>query len=179
MKDIIFFDTEIDSGSGKVLDIGAVRSDGQKLHSAKQTDFTAFIRNCPFLCGHNILSHDLKYIGQLLREAGNQFIAIDTLRLSPLLFPKRPYHKLLKDDKLQTDELNNPLNDSIKARDLFYDEVNAFSVLPSALRVIYCGLLGSTPEFSGFFRYLDLKPVDDVEPLIRREFHGRICGTRI
>ena len=101
--------------------------------------------------------------------------SIDTLRLSPLLFPKRPYHKLLKDDKLQTDELNNPLNDSIKARDLFYDEINAFCELPAALQFIYFGLLGNTPEFSGFFRYLDLKQAGDVEPLIRREFHGKIC----
>ena len=175
MKDIIFFDTEIDPGSGKILDIGAVRPDGQKLHTPKIADFTAFIQNCQFLCGHNILSHDLKYVGPQLKDHGRQMTAIDTLRLSPLLFPKRPYHKLLKDDKLQTDELNNPLNDSIKARDLFYDEINAFSALPSPLRAIYCGLLGNTPEFSGFFRYLDLNQPGDIEPLIRQAFHGRIC----
>jgi ATP-dependent DNA helicase RecQ len=28
---------------------------------------------------------------------------IDILFLSPLLFPTKPYHRLLKDDKLQTD----------------------------------------------------------------------------
>jgi len=175
VKDIVFFDTEIDPGSGKILDIGAVRSDGQKLHSARLADFIAFIQSCQFLCGHNILSHDLKYVGPQLNNCGSQMTSIDTLRLSPLLFPKRPYHKLLKDDKLQTDELNNPLNDSIKARDLFYDEINAFCELPAALQFIYFGLLGNTPEFSGFFRYLDLKQAGDVEPLIRREFHGKIC----
>ena len=36
------------------------------------------------------------------------------------------YHRLLKDDKLQVEELNNPVNDSQKAKDLFFDEVNAF-----------------------------------------------------
>ena len=61
-------------------------------------------------------------------------IPIDTLYLSPLLFPHRPYHALLKDDKLQTDELNNPLNDSIKAMQLFYDEVNAFHALLPSMR---------------------------------------------
>ncbi|HWQ43658.1 MAG TPA: hypothetical protein VN456_16720 [Desulfosporosinus sp.] len=29
---------------------------------------------------------------------------IDTLFLAPLLFPAKPYHKLLKDDKLQTED---------------------------------------------------------------------------
>jgi ATP-dependent DNA helicase RecQ len=39
--------------------------------------------------------------------------AIDTLPLSPLLFPKKPYHRLIKDDKLFSDQLNNPINDAI------------------------------------------------------------------
>lgn len=63
--------------------------------------------------------------------------AIDTLYLSPLLFPKRPYHSLVKDDKLQIEELNNPVNDSLKAKELFEDEVNAFFSLPLHLRQIY------------------------------------------
>lgn len=50
---------------------------------------------------------------------------IDTLYLSPLLFPNKPYHRLLKDDELQTDEMNYPLNDAIRAKELFYDEVTA------------------------------------------------------
>ena len=38
---------------------------------------------------------------------------------TPLLFPRRPYHKLLKDDKIQTEELNNPLNDAKKPWNYF------------------------------------------------------------
>jgi len=67
---------------------------------------------------------------------------IDTLYLSPLMFPRKPYHALLKDDKLQTDEINNPLNDAIKARDLFFDEVTAFNETDDLLKHIYYGLLG-------------------------------------
>ena len=80
---------------------------------------------------------------------------IDTLFLSPLLFPKRPYHALLKYDKLQTDELNNPLNDAKKAEKLFYDEVNAFYALSSQRKQIYCCLLYQFEEFRGFFDYVD------------------------
>lgn len=62
---------------------------------------------------------------------------IDTLFLSPLLFPAKPYHSLLKDDKIQTEEMNNPLNDAIKARDLFYDEVEAFKNIDEELKQIF------------------------------------------
>jgi len=77
-----------------------------------------------YVCGHNIFNHDLKYIRNALIYAGlDDPNIIDTLFLSPLLFPARPYHKLLKDDKLQTEDINNLLNDSIKAKDLFFDEI--------------------------------------------------------
>ena len=46
--------------------------------------------------------------------------------MSPLLFPKRPYHNLVKDDKLVTEQLNNPVNDCQKARDLLMDEIAAW-----------------------------------------------------
>ncbi|MGE4272581.1 MAG: hypothetical protein AB7E31_06875 [Desulfitobacterium sp.] len=105
MKPIAFIDTEIEPKSKKILDMGSVKGDGSTFHSNSMADFTAFLKKSEYLCGHNI---------------------IDTLYLSPLLFPNRPYHALLKDDKLQTEDVNNPLNDSIKARDLFFDEVTAF-----------------------------------------------------
>ncbi|MCR5825379.1 MAG: RecQ family ATP-dependent DNA helicase, partial [Oscillospiraceae bacterium] len=175
MQRIVFFDTEIEPNTGKLLDIGAVKSSGEQLHSASRTEFAAFVRDCPFVCGHNVLRHDLRYVGQLIQSANGDAVVIDTLPLSPLLFPKRPYHRLVKDDKLQSDELNNPLSDSVKARNLFYDEVNAFSALPDALRAIYCNLLHDTAEFSGFFRYLKQTPAGDTEQLIRRAFHGKLC----
>lgn len=81
---------------------------------------------------------------------------IDTLYLSPLLFPNRPYHALLKYDKLCAEELNNPLNDSIKAMQLFYDEVNAFSVLDDDMKDILCSLLYEREQFYGLFCLYEL-----------------------
>ena len=46
--------------------------------------------------------------------------------------------ELLKDDKIQSEELNNPLNDAMKARDLFFDEVNEFQALSSKMKWIFC-----------------------------------------
>ena len=176
-KLVVFIDAEITVADKKIRDLGAVTADGACFHSGSLRDFIAFISKADFLCGHNIVRHDLKYIQAAVGKELT-FPAIDTLYLSPLLFPKRPYHKLLKDDKIQVDELNNPVNDSEKAADLFYDELNAFGALPLQTRNIFYKLLNEQPEFSGFFKYLDFKPDDgDVSELIRGEYAGKLCAN--
>lgn len=108
---IVFIDTEVDVDIQKVQDYGAVREDDVFIHTHSSREFNAFISESNTLCGHNIIEHDLKYI-----NLQKNYTFIDTLPLSPLLFPKKPYHKLVKDDKLQVDELNNPVNDSKKPK---------------------------------------------------------------
>ena len=143
MSTIAFIDTETDQTGRRLLDVGGIRSDGNTFHACVLSDFVEFLRGSEYVCGHNILDHDLKYLDAQILEAGvKPGNVIDTLYLSPLLFPKKPYHSLLKNDKLQTDELNNPLNDSIKARDLFNDELSAFMKLDEDMKKIYFRLLG-------------------------------------
>lgn len=181
---IAFFDTEVNPQTKKVADYGVVREDGAVLHTHSKTDFDAFISMCDTLCGHNIINHDLKYTA--LR--GNPTI-VDTLFLSPLLFPKRPYHHLVKDDKLQVDELNNPVNDSMKARDLLNDEVAAWNQLSTDRKEIYYQLLKNTPEFDGFFEFIHYTSSNQQSllgrifrvqtnwtQLILREFEGKVCS---
>lgn len=170
---IAFIDSEIGE-NGSIDDLGAIRSDGAVFHSKSTKDFTDFVSNCEFLCGHNIVAHDMRYLGRYFPSHIPS--VIDTLPLSPLLFPKKEYHKLVKDDKLQTEELNNPLNDSIKAKELFYDEVNAFHSLPCELRQIYCNLLYHSPLFKGFFDYYGISPTDSSASLIGTFFCGMICS---
>lgn len=174
MNSIVFIDSEIDIDNGKILDLGAVKPDGTQFHSASCRDFVSFVSSSDFFCGHNIIAHDLKYIGKLFETQRTPF-PIDTLPVAPLLFPSNPYHALLKDDKLQTDSLNNPLNDSIKARDLFYDEINAFNELPSVLKRIYCALLYPFLEFQGFFKYNGFRPYMITDKVIKKSFYGKIC----
>ena len=101
MNSIAFIDTEIELETQKILDIGGVKDNGSFFHSKAITDFTAFLAGTQFVCGHNIFNHDLKYISSLLQQYGIHAVnAIDTLYLSPLLFPTKPYHALLKDDKM-------------------------------------------------------------------------------
>ncbi len=146
---------KIEPKSRKILDIGGVKDNGNSFHSNSITDFITFLKGTEFICGHNIFNHDLKYIQKAVTDAGiNSANVIDTLFLSPLLFPTKPYHALLKDDKLQTEDTNNPLNDSIKAKDLFFDEVSIFNQAEEKLKQIFYLLLNDKKEFHSFFRFI-------------------------
>ncbi len=176
-KSVVFFDTEIGVDDKKIHDIGAVRSDKGALHTASVSDFCAFAADADFLCGHNVVHHDMKYLAPVVDGRVPKKI-IDTLYLSPLLFPKRPYHRLLKDDKLQVEELNNPVNDSQKAQTLFFDEVNAFWQLSIEKKKIFCGLLYNFEEFQGFFDYVEFKPYAyKMAQMILDEYKDKICAN--
>lgn len=177
MNSIAFIDTEIEPKSRKILDIGSIKGDGSSFHKNSVAEFILFLDGTQFICGHNIFNHDLKYIGKALDEAGiNPANIIDTLFLSPLLFPTRPYHALLKDDKLQSEETNNPLNDAIKAKDLFHDEVAAFRQTDKTLQQIFYLLLKDKKEFHAFFHFITYtNPTTAIEKLIRQKFENEIC----
>ncbi|MEO6328283.1 MAG: RecQ family ATP-dependent DNA helicase [Ginsengibacter sp.] len=177
MTSITFIDTEIDFKSRMILDIGGVRDKGDYFHSNSITDFSTFLKGTEFICGHNIFNHDLKYIQKAVADAGiNSANIIDTLFLSPLLFPAKPYHALLKDDKLQTEDTNNPLNDSIKAKDLFFDEVAAFQQTDETLKHIFYLLLNDKKEFHSFFHFISFtNNYISIEKLILEKFHSDIC----
>lgn len=174
---ITFIDTEIGVENGDVRDLGGIKENGDAFHSTSLPEFARFIAGSEYVCGHNILRHDLLYVEKEIKQAKvSKFI--DTLFLSPLLFPKKPYHRLLKDDKLTTDEFNNPLNDSKKAKDLFYDEIAEFHCLDVSLKEIYFSLLHPFPEFSDFFNFIEYHPsVKNIELLIFQYFKGKICAN--
>ena len=177
LKHTVFIDTEIDPKSYRVLDIGGVRHGGSSFHSNSIPAFVNFLQGAKYICGHNILNHDIKYISRAVADSGvDQSNVIDTLFLSPLLFPRKPYHALVKDDKLQTEDINNPLNDSKKAMDLFLDEVSAFVKTDGHLRQIFHVLLNDRNEFRAFFDFLSCStPNIDAVDLIKGRFHGEIC----
>ena len=180
MSLIAFFDIEVNPKSEQLLDLGCILSDGTSFHKNQLLEFERFVEKSDFICGHNILAHDLVYVQKRLGNPNwglNK--AIDTLLLSPLLFPQNPYHHLVKDDKLQTDELSNPLNDSIKSKDLFYDEVAAFQKLDNGFKEILYLLLSKQNGFINFFRYINYSSsenIADLPGIIRNYFLGKICS---
>jgi ATP-dependent DNA helicase, recQ family len=169
-----FVDAEVGLRDKKVHDIGALRWDGAMYHSADKQELMNFLKDADFVCGHNIIHHDANY---LFGEGALRCLFVDTLYLSPLLFPERPYHHLLKDDKLVSEQMNNPVNDCEKARDLLMDEVIRWNELSPSLQMIYSTLLYGHVEFKGFLTFVDAKAgtEESVEELIRSEYAGRIC----
>ncbi len=173
-KRIFFIDFEVAEKSGNINDFGAVTEKNEKLHTSDAKTFSSFVAGADYICGHNIVDHHLKYGGHLIPEKSR---IIDTLYLSPLLFPSRPYHRLVKDYKLDSDEMNNPAHDAELSRTLFYDEVNAFQSLSESLKHIYQKLLGADSHFQGFFDFLGsrLPLFYNLEADIRKVFDGKIC----
>ena len=149
MNNIVYFDLEV-SNNGKILDIGAVNQNGDIFHSSALGEFLKFISSAEYLCGHNIVSHDINNLKPFLKKSKK---LIDTQYLSPILFPERPYHNLVKDDKILSDQLNNPLSDSLKARQLFEDELERFKCLPENVKRAYFSLLNENSHFKGFFDF--------------------------
>ncbi len=75
-----------------------------------------------FVAGHNIVAHDRRFVeGVLPSSPLLRLRPVDTLYLSPLAFPQRPYHRLVKDYKLVGAEQSNPLEDCRLSRDLLED----------------------------------------------------------
>ena len=167
-------DCEVGMKDKRVHDIGALRWDGATFHSADKHAMKLFLDGVDFVCGHNIIHHDAKY---LFGEGNRRWALVDTLYVSPLLFPERPYHRLLKDDKLVSEQMNNPVNDCEKARDLLMEEVIAWNRLSERKQAIYTTLLHNVPEFEGFIEFVGAKFEDKerLPELIREEYRNKIC----
>ena len=167
-------DVEVGLKDHKIHDIGAFRQDGATFHKASKEELFEFLHDTDYLCGHNIIHHDAKY---LFPDKDCRWTLVDTLYVSPLLFPERPYHRLVKDDKLAADQMNNPVNDCEKARDLLLDEITRWNSLPDEQRKVFVSLLKGKEEFDGFLSLVKAERVSWGLPgLIRRFYEGKICA---
>jgi len=173
---IVYIDLEVNSNN-KVNDFGAYANKNKYYHGVQKNEFLKFIKGYEFICGHNIIDHDLKYIEKDVKRAGISEV-IDTLPLSALLFAKRPYHKLVKDYKLEADGKNDPLIDSQLSFELLQNEIEEFIKLDDKLVRIYYSLLRDSVLFRGFFKYLGINfnKINSKE-LILDYFDQRVCSN--
>ncbi len=138
---------------GRLTDIGAVRHDGQtfkrkptgaRRESTALKELERFCKGCNCLLGHNLIDHDLTILRQI--DPGLHLLqirVIDTLYLSPLAFPRNPYHRLVKNYKLVKDAVNDPVADARLAIRLFYEQYDSFrqqaDTVPDLIRFYaYC-----------------------------------------
>lgn len=166
-------DVEVGLNDNKIHDIGALRHDGAVFHKASKNELMDFISDVRYVCGHNIIHHDARYI---FAGETSRWILVDTLYVSPLLFPERPYHRLVKDDKLLSDQVNNPVNDCEKARSLLLDEIERWYSLPIPKRRMFASLLHDKAEYKGFLSLVKASYfMEDLPGLIHELYEGKIC----
>ena len=55
-------DVEVGLKDHKIHDIGVLRQDGVTFHKASKEELLEFLHDTDYLCGHNIIHHDAKYL---------------------------------------------------------------------------------------------------------------------
>ena len=96
------------------------------------------------IAGHNVWRHDLRVLAKLFPNMAllQKLPVVDTLELSPLCFPKHPYHALEKDYKPTGREENDPLGDAVLARELLWREAEVLVDLRGKDPVLHRALHG-------------------------------------
>ena len=80
MKNIIFFDIEINSGAEQIFDIGALAENGEVFHLNSLKNFNKFLSDTKYICGHNIIKHDLDYLQKHTNNSySSKFSIIDRI----------------------------------------------------------------------------------------------------
>ena len=124
----------MDRKTGRIHAFGAVRSDtgavcSGKGSAAKLSRLDDFAEGADVLLGHNLIAFDVPHLQAAMpRLELLKLPQVDTLRLSPLAFPRNPYHHLVKhyqDGRLGRGQVNNPELDARIALKLFEDQWRA------------------------------------------------------
>jgi len=90
-------------------------------------ELCAMAQSVPFVAGHNIISHDLPALDAAFAVPElHRLPAIDTLYLSPLAFPRNPYHRLTKNDQLVRSAKNHPVRDCDSSKLILEEAVTIF-----------------------------------------------------
>ena len=192
----VALDLEVGKHDGIIHAFGAVRMDGGQSKTFSGGDMDAalrrlddFIDGASFVLGHNLIDFDLRHLrGANPKLRLLELPAVDTLRLSPLAFPRNPYHHLVKhyqDGGLRRRQLNDPELDARLALEVFGDQRNDMREAGADLLAAWHWLV--TPQPEGADRALDVlfsdlrdarRPSDtEARDAIRAQLDGAGCAV--
>ena len=187
-------DLEVGKEDGRIRAFGAVRGDTGQGHSgggsaAALAKLDELADGASFVLGHNLIAFDLPHLKAAKPDLRLFFLpTVDTLRLSPLAFPRNPYHHLLKhyqDGGLKRGRINDPELDSRLALELFGEQQKTLRGAEPDLLAAWHWL--TTPDFGRVDRALDdlfaelrgtLRPTGaEARATIARLLDGSACAT--
>ena len=158
-------DLEVDQITGRIRAFGAVCPDTGQVCSgsgsrAELARLDAFAEGVDVLLGHNLIAFDIPYLAAAMPRLGLlKLPQVDTLRLSPLAFPRNPYHHLVKhyqDGSLKRGQINDPELDARIALEVFGDQCNALQkARHNQPELLAAWHWLSTPQPEGVDRALD------------------------
>lgn len=134
----LFLDVEL-SRNGALHGLGAVGPEGEEVVAERADAVPAALReiaawNADLLVGHNLARHDRPWLARYAPGHPTLDLPwVDTLVLSPLAFPERPYHRLIKEHRLVRESRPAPLADCRATREVFEDEGRALARLSPPL----------------------------------------------
>lgn len=160
MNKIAFFDIEVNTTSKKIEMLGLLIDELKLSTTSVQKIVEDFNQKKPnFICGHNFIDHDKKYLSQTsFNPIFKDIKIIDTLFLSMLLYPNKKTHKLDKPYKTELNIENQPLGDAEQTKWLFNLLDKKFDTLDENLKKIFIALLSENEYFNAFFSYKNLLP---------------------
>ena len=187
-------DLEVGMQDSRIHAFAAVRPDtGQRLVfgggnlTAALVQLDQLAQGADFLLGHNLITFDLPHLGAAKSDLRLLHLpAVDTLWLSPLAFPRNPYHHLVKhyqDGQLTRGRLNDPELDARLALDVFRDQHHALCKAPPDLLLAWHWLTTVDKQGAGFNRVFSAlrharRPADtEARTAIRKQLEGRACLT--
>ena len=194
--DCLALDLEVGAQDGSIHAFGAVRGDtGESAAHSGKGMAAALARlddlaeGASFVLGHNVAAHDLPYLAAARPDLRLlELPVVDTLRLSPLAFPRNPYHRLVKHYRsgdLKHARRNDPESDARLALELFGDERRALHGAAPDLLTAWHRLCAPEPDgadraLDGFFATLRGRPrPSDAEAraAIGRLLEGAACAA--
>ena len=133
-------DLEAGKRDARIHALAAVRRDtngrpvfpsGNLTLTAALTRLDRLADSADFLVRHNLIAFDLPHLKAVQPDLRPlNLLAVDTLQLSPLAFPRNPYHHLAKhyqDGHLKRGRVKDPEVDARLALEVFRDQRRALS----------------------------------------------------
>lgn len=189
-------DLEVDKESSRVFALAAVRSDSDKrvclrgaIVKSEIWKLDELSDGVDFVVGHNFLDFDVQHLQALAPDlACLKKPMIDTLRLGPLVYPRNPYHHLVKhykDPKLVRIEKNDPELDARLCLNVLDEQITRLRDDSEDLACIWHWLT-TLDDYSGgfdiFFAAIrnSLRPSkEDARDAMTRVLRDRVCENQL